>query len=268
QPLKRGRGSGPSYKPSVLVNPARIITAMAVHASSETQVIAAMLDQSKRVSGADAQELLLDAGYFDDTVIDETLKRDISLLCPQGKWPAAVKEQALLSKADFHYDPFEDSYRCPAGQGLILLYPCQASQKTRAYRLYAASAECALRAKCTNAADGRTLKRYPEDEKRDALRHVMSHPQARRIFSQRQAMVEPVFGSMRQNQNLNRFRRKGLRAVMREFALHVLAHNLSRAVALVWSLWGYIFAILQANRASYRRIQRLFGSSAQFSASR
>jgi IS5 family transposase len=92
--------------------------------------------------------------------------------------------------------------------------------------------DCHPRVKCTKAARGRRIKRYPEDEQREALRLVMQHPQAGRIFSQRKAIVELVFSRLRGQQGLNRFRRRGFVAVRREFALHVMAHNLSRAVAL------------------------------------
>ncbi|WP_407945592.1 transposase [Paraburkholderia elongata] len=73
---------------------------------------------------------------------------------------------------------------------------------------------------------------------------MMQHPQARRIFSQRKPIVEPVFSSLRSQQGLNRFRRRGLRAVKREFALHVLARNLSRAVALLAALVALLYAVL------------------------
>ena len=45
-------------------------------------------------------------------------------------------------------------------------------------------------------------------------------------------MVEPVFSALRQQQGLTRFRRRGLAGVKREFALHVLAYNVARAVSL------------------------------------
>ncbi len=235
QRLKRTRGFAPSYKPSVLANEERIITAFALDASSETQVLASLLDQSAQVTGAQAQEVLLDAGYFDDEVIAATLARDISLLCPPGQWPAKSNKQGLFHKSAFDYHPHTDTYRCPASQTLILLSKSKQTPRTREHRVYGTTAckDCHLRANCTKAAQGRHIKRYPEDEQRQALCLVMTHPQARRIFSQRKAMVEPVFSSLRCQQGLNRFRRTGLQAVTREFALHVLAHNLSRAVALL-----------------------------------
>ena len=101
-----------------------------------------------------------------------------------------------------------------------------------------------MRANCTQAAQGRGIKRYPEDEPREALRLVMQQPQARRIFNERKANVEPVFSSLRCQQGLNRFRRRGLQAVKREFALHVLAHNLSRAVVLR-ALLTFLYVVLR-----------------------
>ncbi|MDE9462749.1 transposase [Xenorhabdus bovienii] len=52
-------------------------------------------------------------------------------------------------------------------------------------------------------------------------------------MSQRKSIVEPVFSALRGIQGLERFRRKGLSAVKREFTLHAMAYNLSRAVALI-----------------------------------
>src|SRR5690606_12088106 len=138
---------------SVLANDDRIITALAVDASSETTVIASMLDQSARVTGAHAVEVLLDAGYFDDEVIAATLDRDISLLCPPGQWPAKSEGAGLFHKSRFHYDPHTDTYRCPAGQVLSRGSKVASSVRTREHSVYAAKAcgDCHLRDRCTKA---------------------------------------------------------------------------------------------------------------------
>jgi hypothetical protein len=173
-------------------------------------------------------------------------------LCPEGQWPAKTREAGLFHKSAFDYHPQTDTWHYPAGQTLILLSKCEQTPRTREHRVYGATTcgDCHLRANCTNAAQGRRIKRYPEDEQREALRLVMQHPQARRIFSQCKAIVEPVFSSLRSQQGLNRFRRRGLQAVKREFALHVLAHNLSRAVALLRALFTLLYAAYAASTRS------------------
>lgn len=238
QRLKRGRGTGPSYKPSVLSNEDRIVTALDIHSSMETKVVGAMLDQSERVTGEPVNEVLLDAGYFDDGVIAATLEREVSLLCPEGQTPEMPKASTAFHKSQFQYDQTTDQYRCPTDQKLILLRNVSATPGKRAYALYGTTAcgNCASRADCTKTA-ARQIRRHPEESLRDALRQVMEHPQARAIFAKRKAMVEPVFSHLRGQQGLNRFRRQGLKKVKSEFALHIMAYNLSRAVALLRALF-------------------------------
>jgi hypothetical protein len=144
----------------------------------------------------------------------------------------------------------------------MLLKTNAATSKTRAFGLYgsAACGDCASRANCTKTAQ-RRIKRHPEDLQRDALRQVMQQRQVRSIFCQRKAMVEPVFSHLRGQQGLSRFRRSGLRAVQREFALHVMAYNLSRAIALLRALSIALFAPFQRLclcRESYHRQARRF----------
>jgi len=55
-----------------------------------------------------------------------------------------------------------------------------------------------------------------------------------------------------QFEGLNRFSRRGLAAVRREFALHALAYNLGRAVALLQAIYG----LLLAGSLLIRRVQR------------
>ena len=245
QPLKRKKGMSTSYKPSILANEDRIITAMAIDPSSETRAVAALLDQSARAVGGNPAEVLFDAGYFDDGVIAATLERDISLLCPDGQVPGQLKQGNVFPKAQFEFDESTDTYRCPAGRTLIFMKAFEATKTKSARRQYGTSAcrECPIRSDCTNQ-KRRHILRNANDEGRDALRQVMQQPQVRGVFAQRKTMVEPVFSHLRGKQGFNRFRRKGIRAVAGEFALHALAHNLSRAVAMLAADFGLITAFM------------------------
>jgi transposase len=235
QTAKRGRGKAASYKPSILANKDRIITALALDPSSETKVVAAMLDQNQRVTGDQTTEVLLDAGYFDNGVIAATLERDISMLCPDGRGPGEVKQGKVYPKSQFMYDEASDSYRCPVGQILSKLRDQAATKTKEAHVIYGTDAcgTCEKRTACISTKRDRRIARFATDLHRDALRAVMEQPQVKTVFGQRKAMVEPVFSHLRGKQGLNRFRRMGLQGVMREFALHAIAHNISRAVALL-----------------------------------
>ena len=144
------------------------------------------------------------------------------------------KVNGLYHKSQFTYDAEQDVYHCSGGEVLVRIGHTKASSRTREQTLYACHVctDCAKRSDCTRSLHGRTIKRYPEDEMLQALVNIMEHPRARAVFNQRKALFEPVFSILRQQQGLSRFRRRGLAGVQREFALHVLAYNLGRAVAL------------------------------------
>ncbi|HHG8517567.1 TPA: transposase, partial [Legionella pneumophila] len=72
----------PAYKPSVLANKARVVVALDVHPSNEIDSLVSMLDMTNRANYQEkVEELLLDGGYESHGVLEETLKRDISVLC-------------------------------------------------------------------------------------------------------------------------------------------------------------------------------------------
>jgi transposase len=271
QPQKNAKDFRGSYKPTVLANDSRVIVACNVHPSSETAVIPALLDRAQALGPVETA--LFDAGFFSEGILDATEQRGIELLCPAGQslgedWNKQSDKQ--LPKSRFIYQADDDSYRCPNQQTLTRRHTCSGGKSGPAYTLYAcdACADCPLKPQCTRGEGGRTLKRYASDDKKDALRLKMSQPEQRQRYRQRQAMVEPVFSQLRGRQGLNRFRRKGLAGVKVEFALHAMAYNLGRALALAffsvlyrWFHWvtGTLVPIfdswhLSANRHGFRLV--------------
>jgi len=238
QPLKDKKSFAPSYKPSVLANAVRVIVAQAVDASSETRVVAGMLDQAK--TQGEVEEALFDAGYHCKGVIEATGEREIELLCPEGQSQGASwnkQSEKYYPKSQFQYDAQRNCYRCPQGQALTRLSEYKGNERYPGYVLYSTTAceSCEQRGCCTRSARGRRIKRYAEDAAKEQLRQKMEKPETRERYLKRQGMVEPVFSQLKCRQGLRRFRRKGLKAVRVEFALHAMAYNLSRAMALwVW----------------------------------
>lgn len=74
----------------------------------------------------------------------------------------------------------------------------------------------------------RERKRHPG---LDELRRRMRAPAARACYARRKAMVEPVFGVLKQQRGMRQFRRRGLTAVATEWALATTAYNLTRMFA-------------------------------------
>lgn len=251
--LKNGRGSRPAYEALVLANKARVVVDAQVHSTSE---IAPMKELLERLDGEQTQELLLDAGFANDfELIERTVAQEISLLCPERAETTQGKEPRLIPLREFRYDEERDGYVCPEGKWLRATNRCagNAAEGRRPYVRYTASAldcgGCVRRATCTDA-KVRSIQRTQGQEYKEALRVVMAQPRAKRIFAQRKAMVEPVFSVLRERQGLHRFRRKGLAGVRLELRLHLIAYNISRAVA---------YAQRRAGRGIFGLIQQLLG---------
>lgn len=85
QPTKKGKSAVPAYKPSVLANDARVVVAIDVHPSNEIESLISMLDMTDKLEKDNVNELLLDGGYESIEVLEESIKRDISVLCAAGK---------------------------------------------------------------------------------------------------------------------------------------------------------------------------------------
>lgn len=228
----------PSYKTSIVATEERVIVGQGVDPTNEAQLVGPMVEQAERISGKQTEELLLDAAYFTAMVVWLCYRADISLLCPQGhseKGEAKAKSSSKkILKNQFRYDERRDEYICPAGQRLQPESRSTTDGKGRAYVRYRCDQceGCSDRDMCTTSEKGRTIKRYDHDELFEALLLVMQQTQAQQIYRKRQAMVEPVFGEIRYIQGLVRFRRRGLRGVQVEFALHAAAHNVRRYLRL------------------------------------
>lgn len=60
----------------------------------------------------------------------------------------------------------------------------------------------------------------------DEMRHKLRTPEGRKIYKMRKAIVEPVFGQIKEAQGFRQFSLRGLRAVTMEWDLVCLTHNL------------------------------------------
>jgi len=67
--------------------------------------------------------------------------------------------------------------------------------------------------------------RHPEHFR---MRQKLRDPAGRAVYAKRQAIVEPVFGILKQRRGLRQFRRRGLNKVAVELALATTAFNLAR----------------------------------------
>ena len=70
--------------------------------------------------------------------------------------------------------------------------------------------------------------KHLHDPEHRRMRRKLRDPAGRRIYGQRKAIVEPVFGVLKQQRGLRQFRLRGLHRVGIEFTLAAIGYNLSR----------------------------------------
>lgn len=258
QPLKSGPVR-PAYKASVAVHASGLIVGQHVDPSSERSAVLPMLQQHQAIFDGPPTRLLLDAGYPSLALLRQLYELDLDVLAPSGPTRAQPAWQrrgrnGRFAKSEFHYEPEDDVYRCPAGRELVAIGRAR-SDHTGQYQRYRGRqcAGCELRPRCTSSAQGRALNRYPDDELKEAMNAVLAQPAARRAYRQRN-MVERTFAHLRQS-GLRRFRRRGLKSVRVEFALHCIAYNLGRAAGGGhWQICVLLLARSPRPQANWRLI--------------
>ena len=143
----------------------------------------------------------------------------------------------LFALEDFAYDKQSDSFICPAGRRLALEAGTAINPRGTAYRRYQAErsdcAACPLKARCLSGkrSTRRSLHVAKEEEPQrltQQMRTKIDLPESRRIYSQRLAIVEPVFANLRYNKGLDRFTYRGRAKVNVQWLLYCLVHNLEK----------------------------------------
>lgn len=93
---------------------------------------------------------------------------------------------------------------------------------------YVPDANLSYELKGKGRARGIGRSRYLRDLEHRRMRRKLRDPVGREIYRQRKAIVEPVFGVLKQQRGMRQFRMRGLHRVGIEFTLAAVGYNLSR----------------------------------------
>ncbi len=240
--MKTRQGVRPAYNAQAMVAPVargaagggRLITAVAVvDDPADAAQLPPMLAQAEAATGTPADLTVADAGYHSGAALAACARRGHRVAMPEAQARAL---QQPYHKDRFSYEAARDRYRCPAGQWLRFTRT-KTTQGT-AMRLYRASGAvcraCPAFGICTtDGRHGRGLEIGPHDALLRRHRAWMATRAAQHWVAQRPALVEPVFGIIKDQQGARRFLLRGLANVKAEWALLATAFNLRT----LWRLW-------------------------------
>ena len=145
----------------------------------------------------------------------------------------------LFRPIDFTYDANANSCICPAGQSLYSNGShCTVNGRThhKFQGSLATCVPCTERAKCLRHPDKtktRQVAFFYKDQPSplahtQRMKERIDSDEGKRLYGQRFATVEPVFGNIRHNKQLNRFTLRGQKKVDGQWKLFCLVHNIEK----------------------------------------
>jgi hypothetical protein len=151
----------------------------------------------------------------------------------------AQKQAAVYRPADFHYDPATQTCVCPAGKTLYGNGSHCIIHGYVAVKFLGAQQDCVpceQRDKCLRTpAKTKTQqvsffqgKADGSESFTDKMKARIDSPDGQAKYGRRFATVEPVFGNIRHNTQLNRFTLRGQKKVDAQWKLYCLVHNIEK----------------------------------------
>jgi len=194
----------------------------------------------KEIPVGNSYKLLTDAGYNKGTNLKwlagkENIDAYVSM--NDRKEDAKSDLEKAIGRSAFEYDENEDHFICPTGKALNF-------QRTRTsgaieYSIYRADhndcQKCSGRHSCLlTVADKKAGAKIIEDDgtlsHRNAMKEKMSRAESKRIYAERAIEPEPVWGQMKKNLGIRRFRMRTFSSMCGEFVLTAIASNLSKLI--------------------------------------
>jgi len=197
-----------------------------------------MAEQSRDALKADELEVVADRGYYKGEEIVACEEAGITVFVPKPMTSGA-KAEGRFGKQDFAYLAGEDVYVCPAGERLTYRFRTEEAGRTVHRYWTSACATCPIKSQCTTGKE-RRISRWEHEAVLDEVQQRMDkNPDKMRV---RRETAEHPFGTIKSWMGSTHFQMKTLKNVATEMALHVLAYNMKRVMAIL-GVSGLIAAI-------------------------
>lgn len=220
------------YNPQIAVDAKNhiIVGTEMSNSFSDQKQFEKVLNSIEESTGKMPEKVSADAGYFsaDNIKAAEEAQTDAYIAgSKEGKQTGNPYD-----KTNFTYDPQSDTYICPAGKIMKLKctqYANDPKQDTRWVYENSDCQGCPYQKDCVKSKSGkRKITRTESDPIREAMRTKVQSEQGKAIYKQRKAIVEPVWGVIKEVQGFRQFNLRGEDKVNGEFILLALSYNLRK----------------------------------------
>ncbi len=195
----------------------------------DRDALAMMAHAAKDVMASDAIEAIADKGYYSGEEIVAAEKAGIAVTVskPHTSNAAAV---GRFDKADFVYIPDDDSYVCPAGERLTYHMTSELDGKIMRSYWTNVCGPCPVKRRCTTGKE-RRLRRWEHEAILEGVQKRLDDDPSKVSLCSK--TVEHPFGTIKAWMGATHFKMKTMKHVGTEMALHVLAYNMMRVIAIL-----------------------------------
>ncbi len=131
-----------------------IVTHEVINVGTDRSQLAHVAKQTKAALECESLDVVADRGYFNGEEILACHEADITVTLPKPMTSGA-KSEGRFGKQDFVYLPYEDVYRCPAGERLTYRYTnVENGQTLRRYWTNVCQG-CVIKNRCTTGKERR-----------------------------------------------------------------------------------------------------------------
>jgi transposase len=195
----------------------------------DRDALSMMAHAAREVMASEAIEAIADKGYYKGEEIVACEEDGIAVTVPKPHTSNAAAH-GRFDRADFTYITGEDAYACPAGARLTYRFTnTEAGRMLRSYWTDAC-ATCAIKSKCTTGKE-RRVRRWEHEAILERVQKRLDEQPDK--IPLRSKTVEHPFGTIKAWMGATHFKMRTLKHVATEMALHVLAYNLKRVMAII-----------------------------------
>ncbi|HEX4892174.1 MAG TPA: IS1182 family transposase [Hyphomicrobiaceae bacterium] len=195
----------------------------------DRDALSMMARAAKDVMASESIEAVADKGYYSGEEIVAAEKAGIAVTVSKPNTSNAGAA-GRFDKADFVYVAADDIYICPAGERLT--YRMTSEHDGKMVRMYwtSACADCPVKHRCTTGKE-RRVRRWEHETILERVQKRLDDDPSK--IPLRSKTVEHPFGTIKAWMGATHFRMKTLKHVATEMALHVLAYNVTRVMAIM-----------------------------------
>ncbi len=188
-----------------------------------------MSNKAKSIFNVESIESLADKGYFEASDLKECEENQITCYVSKPSFTNSTGNSVYFTDK-FKYNQQDNTYICPEGHSLLCITK-KVDATEKKYVNYEACTECKSKAKCTTAKNGRTITRK---ENEDIVEIVNNRTKENKDkYSQRQEIIEHVFGTLKRSMNFTHLLLRGFNKVNGEVSIAFFSYNLKRAIGIL-----------------------------------